>query len=73
MNIERYVHHGVEVAVQVQLRGKHREHCLCWGCEKLKPGEADNCEIAQGLYEHCVKHNLVTPVYECPEFQEKGK
>ena len=52
MEIERYTHHGVEVAVQPGLRGKHREHCLCWGCAKLKPGEDGNCVIAQGLYEY---------------------
>ena len=70
--VEHYNHHGVEVAVQPGLRGKHREHCLCWHCARLKPGQSDNCEVAQALYVHCVKNDLVTPVYECPKFKAKG-
>ena len=29
---ERYVHHGTKVAVQTELKGKHRDHCLCYLC-----------------------------------------
>lgn len=68
---EKYEHHGACVWVQSELKGKHREHCLCWKCEKLKPGANDNCPIAQELYRNCVKFSLVTPVYECPEFLPK--
>ena len=69
MAVIQYTHHGVVVHVDESLKGKHRAHCLCWSCEKLKPGQPDNCPIAQELYEFCVKHNTVTPVYECPVFE----
>jgi len=57
-----------KVWVRSDLKGKHRDHCLCWACRKLKPGKPDNCPRAQELYEYCVKHDMTTPVWECPEF-----
>lgn len=67
--VTRYVHHGVDVAVLEHLRGRHREHCLCYsGCTLFKPGQPDNCAIAQSIYENCVKHGVTTPVFECPKF-----
>ena len=69
MQIEQYEHHGATVSVQSELKGKHREHCLCYqGCAKFKPGTADNCHIAKALYANCVALNVVTPVWECPEY-----
>ncbi len=66
MSIEQYVHHGHYVYVMSELKGKHREHCLCSQCAAFKPNTLDNCKIAQSLFEICVRENLVTPVYECP-------
>ena len=67
--IIRYVHHDVEVCVDEDLRGKHREHCLCYSCDFFNPGQVNNCRIAQRLYELVVEENLVTPVYECAAYQ----
>lgn len=66
----KYNHHGKEVWVNKDLKGKHKDHCLCFSCENFKPNQADNCEIAEENYSLCKKHNLVLPVYECPEFTE---
>lgn len=67
-----YEHHGKEVYVQENLKGKHTEHCLCFqNCKFFKPGKPDNCTIAQENFELCKKHNLVTPVYECPKFRHE--
>ncbi len=71
MQIEKYVHHGAEVSVRADLKGKHREHCLCYSCGKFKPGEADNCEIANAVYANCVQFNIVTPMWECPKYVAK--
>jgi hypothetical protein len=69
MNIITYTHHGNVVKVREDLKGKHRENCLCWsGCKKLKIGQEDNCKIAKALYDNCVKFKVVTPVWECPEY-----
>lgn len=54
--------------VTVNPKGRHRSLCLCYGCARFLPGEEDNCSIAQDLYANCIKHNVVTPVLECPEF-----
>lgn len=68
---ETYEHHGATVTVQSELKGKHREHCLCFqGCANFKPGSADNCEIAAAVYKNCVQFDIVTPVWECPRFEK---
>lgn len=67
----QYKHHGRDVWVNLGLQQLHRAYCLCWRCKKFKPGEEDNCPIAQDTYENCVKHGTVTPMWECPEFEEE--
>jgi len=69
---EKYNHHGDEVYVNVELKGKHRDYCLCHDCEYLNTVErSENCPIANAIYENCVKYSVVTPVFECPDFEEK--
>ena len=66
-----YVHHGVIVFVDEDLKGKHRKHCLCWRCRNFTPDDRENnCRIASLNYAMCQLEGLVTPVYECPEFDE---
>jgi hypothetical protein len=69
---EKYEHHGGEVWVRSDLKGKHREHCLCLqGCKKFKMGDAvNNCKKAQLLFAFCCLNNMTTPVWECPDFEE---
>ena len=67
---ERYEHHDEQVWVRSNLRGRHREHCLCYSCAQFFPGEAKNCVKAQRLYELCVAEHMVTPVWECRAFIE---
>jgi len=73
MNIEKYNHHGKDVFVRSDLKGKHRDNCLCFICEKFKPLKFNNCHIAEELFKNCKKFNVVTPVWECPEFNESEK
>ena len=61
---ERYTHHNREVGVRSDLRGRHREHCLCYSCVEFEEG----CEIAKQVFALCVEENLVLPVWECPSF-----
>jgi len=71
--IVRYVHHNPDrpVAVRADLKGQHRDHCLCFGCARFGMGDGQRkCPIAAELYALCQKHDLVTPVWECPEFEE---
>ena len=72
--IIRYLHHGLKVYVDEALQGKHREHCLCYKCEKFNPLDRHiNCRIANALYDFDVQQALVTPVWECVVFVEKDK
>ncbi len=66
--IEWYNHHGKRVAVMSDLKGKHRDHCLCYCCKNFKPGTDENCKIAQETYHHNLQYGLVTPIYECSEY-----
>ena len=71
MKTEIYEHHGNMVHVNSELKGKHRDICLCWHCTKLDPTGVNNCPIAAELYQLCIKHKLTTPVIECPVYEEK--
>jgi len=71
MKIIHYNHHGRLVAVFAELRGKHREHCLCFRCAFFHPDESGNCPIAQELYEFDVEYGCTTPMWECHTFKEK--
>ena len=67
-----YNHHGVMVWVQQSLKGKHREHCACFFCTKFDPINRErNCSIANQLFKLCTEYSLVTPVYECPHFEQR--
>lgn len=67
-----YRHHGMPVWVREDLKSKHREHCLCFDCEYFNEEDpSDSCLIANMLFSICVLHNLVTPVWECPEFKKR--
>jgi hypothetical protein len=65
-----YKHHGNPVWVRVDLKGRHREFCLCHSCKLFKPDTPQNCEIAASLFSHCIRHQITTPVWECPKFQD---
>ena len=69
----KYIHHGNEVMVKTELKGKHREHCLCHSCElaDFGPDRDKNCDIARSVYSLCYEFGLVLPVWECPRFEEK--
>ena len=64
-----YDHHGVAVWVREDLKGKHREHCLCFSCKRLNIADRDaNCPKANRLYQLCVDEGMTTLVFECPDF-----
>lgn len=71
-NIIKYIHHGKKVYVDQLLQGKHRYHCLCYRCRRFHPDNVEiNCDIASLLYRICKLNNVVTPVWECPNFVER--
>lgn len=69
---ERYIHHGHDVAVFSDLKGKHRENCLCWnGCKRFVPeNRGHNCPIANALFTLDVTYGVTTPVFECRDYEE---
>jgi len=68
---EHYKHHGQWVWVREELKGKHREHCLCFSCQLFNIDEPEkSCPIANSLYLFCVTNDMVLPVWECRIFVE---
>jgi len=68
--IEKYEHHGVEVSVNSEFKGKHRDICLCYTCKHFKPKDRDNnCYMAQDHYDWVIENDLVAPIMECPEYE----
>ena len=68
----QYTHHGRRVWVHKDLKGKHREHCLCSNCAEFNPGMPEtNCPNANLNYAMDILTGMTTPVYECPDFSEK--
>lgn len=64
-----YVHHDCLNAVATELKGKHREHCLCYQCGLFKPDDrAKNCTLANLVYAICEETGMVLPVWECPSY-----
>jgi len=68
-----YIHHGTNMCVRTDLKGKHREYCLCYECARFYPDKANHCEIALAAYGLCKKYNIVTPIWECSRFVEKAE
>lgn len=74
MKYIKYKHHGKEVSVREDLKGKHREYCLCWKCAKFFPDDKKkSCPIANRLFELDIDNIVTTPVWECADFKEKQK
>lgn len=68
-NFIQYTHFQEPVWVREDLKGKHREFCLCYSCSKFKPEDREkNCPIANMVFSLCVVQDLVLPVWECPCF-----
>lgn len=68
-----YKHHGEHVHVREDLKGRHREHCLCYDCELFKPNMINNCPIAEKVYNLDRETGLTTPVWECMYFRQKSE
>jgi sarcosine oxidase delta subunit len=75
MRIVKYKHHDGEVVfVRKDLKGKHREHCLCFQCSRFFPEDrGENCVTAELVFAVDRECGLVTPVWECPFYQRKKK
>jgi len=72
MSYVQYNHHGEIVTVREDLKGKHREHCLCFNCVKFFPEDRKNsCPIANLLFAVDVQCGITSPVWECKKFIEK--
>jgi hypothetical protein len=72
--IVSYEHHGRNVSVRKDVKGKHREYCLCWTCQYFNPDDREkNCDIANNVFENCVEYGITTPVWECPYYKRLQK
>lgn len=70
-NVIKYEHHGRMVCVFEDLKDRHRKHCLCHSCRRFRPlNQEVHCPIAKAVYKNCVELDIVTPMWECPVFEQ---
>ena len=67
----QYNHHGTMVNVRENLKGLHREYCICYDCKKFNVAREENCKISNLIFALCVACGVTTPIWECPHFVEK--
>ena len=60
--------YGRDVWENPTLEAIRPDECLCLHCVRMKPGQADHCEIAAALYSVCKQHGVAFPVSRCPKF-----
>ena len=69
IRVHKYGHDCWETQAMDTLR---KEHCMCLFCERLKPNQSDNCEIAQFLFDNvCKKYGNAFIMTRCPIWVEK--
>jgi len=61
-----------QVQVSKKLEELRPTHCLCMSCVRLKPGQLNNCPIAQGLYNVCAGNDVALAVTRCPHYVDKN-
>jgi len=58
--------------VRSNLKGRHRDHCLCYACDRFAPDDREhNCPRANLLYALDVAFTMTTTVWECSAFVDK--
>jgi dUTP pyrophosphatase len=69
---EQYWHLDEKNWVRSDLKGKHWEYNLCRVCKKFDPNEEgiSSCFTCSTVQYNCLRYNIVTPMWECPEFEE---
>lgn len=67
-SLELQEHHGAQVWTDVETDALRRDRSLCYACHHYKPGEADHCVIATGLYEFCKGGLIAAMVTRCKHF-----
>lgn len=62
---KKEAHYGQKVWVNPITEALRKSECLCLNCGNLKPGQPDNCPIAQLFYEICVTNNVAIATTRC--------
>jgi hypothetical protein len=62
---KKEAHFGNEVWVNPTTESLRRQECLCLNCGRLKPGQPDNCAIAEAFYKICVNANIAIMITRC--------
>jgi hypothetical protein len=65
------VHYNQAVWTNPTTEPLRRTECLCLNCGLMKPGQLDNCPVAQSLYQICVRENLALVITRCPLWKPK--
>lgn len=64
-------HYGRVVWVNTDMEPLRKQECLCYNCERMKPGEPDHCQLAADFYEVCKRGGVAFIVTRCGKFVHK--
>lgn len=65
-------HYGRTVWVNPLTEALREKECLCFNCDKMKPGQVDHCSIATAFYGVCRLTGTAFAMTRCPEFTPKA-
>jgi hypothetical protein len=69
---ENYEKNNKKSWVRSDLKGKQKEFCMCWDCKKFNPEAEDKgCSIIKTVLSLASEKNIVLPVWECGQFEQK--
>ena len=52
---------------------QRQQCCLCFSCDRMKPGDPEHCEAAQKFYQVCVDYNCAFIMTRCRDWEPKEK
>jgi hypothetical protein len=68
---ERQDHYGRAVWVNPTTESLREQECLCFNCDRMKPGQDDHCLIATAFYGICRLTGTAFAMTRCPDFKLK--
>lgn len=65
-------HYETMVWVNPTTESLRRNECLCLNCDKMHPGQSNNCPVAEVLFDICKTHNIAMMITRCLMFGLKS-
>lgn len=64
--------YGVDTLEDPVADAMRRERCLCLHCQRLNPGDVENCPSAEVLFALCKTRGMAMAVTRCMDYKQKS-